>query len=152
MGSKKIIWAVVVILSILGCDPSMDIKYYIKNTTDKEISITLYENNTNKSDVIFTNTEYTVKEVYGLGTGGFGSIGTFDSIKLVITSENRMLKWERPNKSYGYIDIDNNIGKDRNIGKDFYNRKYWALRSIGDEEEWTFIIDEIDLDLFHPSK
>lgn len=57
-------------------------------------------------------------------------------------------KWIKPSNNYGYIDTDNNIGKDRNIEKDIYYRKNWTLQANGDDEEWIFTINESDLELF----
>jgi len=148
MDTKKIIWTIILAIFLLACDPQgTDEIYYFKNNSNITIKVNLYKYNNVDTYEVNTNSEIIIKEVKGLGAGGFGDIGIFDSLKLVITSNNKILKWEKPN-GIGYIDVDNGIGTDRNIGKDFYNRKYWKLKTVGDDEEWTFTINEEDLSLF----
>jgi len=148
MDTKNKIWIALLTIFLLACDPQgTDEIYYFKNNTNTIIKIILYERNYKDSNEITTNSEIIIKEVKGLGAGGFGDIGVYDSIKLINTNTNTRLKWENPG-GLGYIDINNGVGTDRNIGKDFYNRKYWKFRTIGDNEEWSFIINEEDLDLF----
>ena len=71
---------------------------------------------------------------------------SFDSIKLKLLDE-KALQWINP-EGAGYIDIVNNIGENREVEKDIYNRENWLLKASGDDENWTFTINENDLDLF----
>jgi len=76
----------------------------------------------------------------------FDAIADFDSITVINKSNNKRITWSKPNNPYGYI--DENIGEERLIPKDIYNRKNWLLEMVGDDEHWIFEIYEKELDIF----
>ncbi len=144
----KIIHLLVLALLLLSCDPhSVEKSFRIKNNSNSEIDILLYQNGETQSLDNFPNSETEIKKVSGLGTGGFGDIGIYDSIKLKITSSIKSIIWLNPGGA-GYIDTNNNIGIERDVSKDIYNRKNWTFQANGDDEEWIFTINESDLELF----
>jgi len=144
----KFIYLLGLIFLFFSCDPySVEKSFRIKNNSSSDINILLYENGENRNLDNFSNSETEIKRVSGLGTGGFGDIGIYDSIKLKITSNMKSIIWVNPG-GVGYIDIDNNIGTERDVPKDIYNRKNWTFQANGDDEEWIFTINESDLDLF----
>lgn len=44
--------------------------------------------------------------------------------------------------------LEYGIGEERDIPKDMYNVNDWTLEMIGNDEEWTFTINDSDLELF----
>lgn len=144
----KFIYLLGFIFLFFSCDPeSVEKSFRVENNSNSDINILLYQNGENQNLDNFSNSETEIKQVSGLGTGGFGDIGIYDSIELKITSNMKSIIWLNPG-GVGYIDIDNNIGTDRNIIKDIYNRKNWSFQANGDDEVWIFTISESDLELF----
>jgi hypothetical protein len=144
----KIIHLLVLALLLLSCDPdSVEKSFTVKNNSNSDIDVLLYQNGENRNLNNFSNSETEIKQVSGLGTGGFGDIGIYDSIKLKITSNMKSIIWINPG-GVGYIDVDNNIGTERDVLKDIYNRRNWTFQTNGDDEVWIFTINESDLDLF----
>ena len=144
----KIICFISAIFLFSSCDPSAVEKLYlIRNDSGSNIQIILFQNGETNSLKNFSSTQTEIKSVSGLGTGGFGDIGIFDSIKLQLITNQKMITWKSP-MGVGYIDIDENIGEERTIPKDIYNRKNWLLEMAGDDEHWIFEIYEKELDLF----
>ncbi|MCF6213954.1 MAG: hypothetical protein L3J45_08015 [Flavobacteriaceae bacterium] len=145
MGTK-IINLLILALLLLSCDPKSSNKsFFIKNLTTKNLNVRLYQQENDNNLDLPQNSIITILEFSALG-GDFGAISDFDSIMLSDTNKN--IKWIKPDNIYGYIDTDNNIGKERDVQKDIYNRKNWTSQINGDDEEWIFTINESDLDLF----
>ena len=144
----KVIYLLAFVFLLFSCDPiAIEKSYRISNNSNSDIEILLFQNGENRQLNNYSNSETEIKKVSGLGTGGFGDIGIYDSIKLTLTSNSKFIVWINPG-GLGYIDIDNNIGEERNVQKDIYNRKNWTLQTNGDDEEWIFKINWADLDLF----
>jgi len=144
----KFLYFLAFVFLFLSCDPySVEKSFRIKNNSNSDIDILLYQNGETRDLDNFSNSETEIKKVSGLGTGGFGDIGIYDSIKLKIASNMKSIIWINPGGT-GYIDTDNNIEAERDVPKDIYNRKNWTLQTSGDNEEWIFTIIESDLELF----
>jgi len=144
----KLFSFLVLILLFCSCDPSaVEKSFLIRNDSGSNIQIILFQNGETNYLKNFSSTQTKIKRVSGLGTGGFGDIGIFDSIKLQLITNQKMITWKSP-MGVGYIDIDKNIGEERSIPKDIYNRKNWLLEMVGDDEHWIFEIHEKELDIF----
>ena len=147
MGTKMI-YLFILILLLYSCDPqAVEKSFIVNNESNSNIDIILFRYEDNRQINNFSNTKTEIKKVSGLGTGGFGDIGVYDSIKFIVTDNNKAITWVNPG-GVGYIDLLNNIGKERNVAKDIYNRKYWILVTSGDVEEWIYEINEMDIKLF----
>lgn len=144
----KLIYLLAFVFMLMSCDPdSVEKSFMISNNSNSDIDIILYQNGGNRQLENFSKSETVIKKVSGLGTGGFGDIGVYDSIRLSITSNTNSVIWLNPG-GVGYIDTENNIGTERDVPKDIYNRNNWTLNTNGDDEEWMFTINEEDLALF----
>ncbi len=144
----KLVYLLAFVFMLTSCDPdSVEKSFKISNDSNLDIDIILYEKGENRQLKNFSKSETEIKKVSGLGTGGFGDIGVYDSIKLSITSNMNSIIWLNPG-GVGYIDIENKIGTERDVPKDIYNRNNWTLSTNGDDEEWIFTINETDLGLF----
>lgn len=142
----KIMHLLVLALMLISCDPkSSNKRFSIENLTTKDLDIILYQQGNTNTLNLFQNNTLNILEFSALG-GDFGAISDFDSI--MFTDMDKSIKWLKPNNNYGYIDIDNNIGIERDVLKDIYNRKNWIFQANGDDEEWIFTISESDLELF----
>ena len=148
MDTKKLLWtALLLAIVFLSCDPPSSEKLFIiNNNTSKTLSISVDNSSGIKKMDIQPHNQINILEFGGIG-GDFGAVSDFNSISFTLNN-GKYFKHIRPENSYGYIDIDNGIGTDRNIPKDFYNKKYWKFKTVGDDEEWIFTINEEDLALF----
>ena len=142
----KLIYFFTTILLILSCDPNTrEISFLIENRTTQTLKVSLFEESKENVIDIFESNKIQFLTYSALG-GGFNAIADFDSIAITTEGNNKSIKWTRPDNAYGYI--DENIGEERDIQKDIYNRKNWKLQMNGDDEEWIFTINESDLNLF----
>jgi len=146
MDTKNLLLATLLTVFILSCDPSSEKSFIINNNTSETLSISVDNSSEIIKFEIQPHNQINILEFGSIG-GDFGAISDFNST-LFTLNNGKYFKHIRPENSYGYIDIDNNIGTDRNISKDFYNKKYWEFKTIGDDEQWTFTINDKDLDLF----
>ncbi len=149
MDTKKILWASILAVLILACDPidpESEKTFVLNNSTNEQMNISLYQSTKITNLELSSNNKIILLKFGGIG-GGFGAVSDLDSISILLNN-GKIFKRIKPNNSYGYIDVDNNIGVNRNIEKDFYNKDYWEFRTVGDNEEWLFTINEEDLDLF----
>ena len=141
----KLICLFAVILLILSCDPSREFSFFIENRTTQTLRVSLFEESKeNVVDILESDTIQFLK--YSALGGGFNAIADFDSIGITIRVDNKSIKWTKPDNGYGYI--DEHIGEERDVPKDIYNRKNWILETNGNDEMWTFKINESDLELF----
>jgi hypothetical protein len=149
MGIKSIS-AIIYIILFLMCDPARDISFTIKNNTQHDFKVNTYgaypgENSYDMLELSSVEFIY-----YRTSGGGFNAISDFDSIIIFDATNNKKYKWVRPNDKYdyGYIDSEYGIGEEREVPKDMYNVNDWTLEMIGNDEEWTFTINDSDLELF----
>ena len=142
----KLFYFLAFTLLFCSCDPSSrEIKFSIENKSSKTIGLTLFKDMENFEFNLSEANDATIIQYNALG-GGFNAIADFDSIRVINKSNNKRISWSKPSNSYGYI--DENIGEERTIPKDIYNRKNWLLEMAGDDEHWLFEIYEKELDLF----
>ncbi len=149
MDTKNLLLLTLISILFLACnpiDPESEKTFVLNNNTNKQMNISLYQSTRLTNLELSSNNKIILLKFGGIG-GDFGAISDFDSISILLNN-GKLFKRTKPNNSYGYIDTDNNIGTDRNIGKDFYNKKYWQFKTVGSDEEWTFTINEEDLNLF----
>ena len=142
----KLICLLAIMLLILSCDPNTrEITFLIGNRTTQALTVSLFKESKENAIDIFESDTIQFLTYSALG-GGFNAIADFDSIGITIEGDNRSIKWTKPGNGYGYI--DENIGQERDVPKDIYNRKNWQLGTNGDDEKWIFTINESDLNLF----
>jgi len=142
----KLFSFLVLILLFCSCDPnSREIRFSIENKSSITIGLTLFKDLENFKFNLSEANDTTIIQYNALG-GGFNAIADFDSITVINKSNNKRITWSKPNNPYGYI--DKNIGEERSIPKDIYNRKNWLLEMVGDDEHWIFEIYEKELDIF----
>lgn len=135
-------------LILVSCDPhSVEENYFVKNSSHSNLQISLFKSAETINQDIFSESRINIKEVRGIGTGEFGSIAIYDSIILKSVDDKKKIKWVNPG-GVGFIDVKRDLGKERYVVKDIYNRKYWVLTKMDNVETWTFIILEEDLELF----
>jgi len=149
METKNLLLLALISILFLACnpiDPESEKTFVLNNNTNEQMNISLYQSTKLINLELSSNNKIILLKFEGIG-GGFGAISDFDSISILL-SNGKIFKRIKPNNSYGYIDVDNNIGVNRNIEKDFYNKKYWEFKTISNNEEWLFTINEEDLDLF----
>jgi elongation factor P--beta-lysine ligase len=148
MGIKSIS-AIIYIILFLICSPApRDISFTIENNTQHDFKVNTFWRNSevNNYDML----ELSSVEFYKVRIrhAGFGNISSLDSIIIVDVTNTKKQKWVRPNNTYGFIDTDKNYGEEREVPKDMYNKKNWTLEMFGDDQEWTFTINDSDLGLF----
>ncbi len=145
MAIKKIHFYLPIVL-LLICDPSNTKEFIIMNDTSIEMDISLHHGAEIDNIFLPANNSRTIYEFTSIG-GDFGSISKFDSLVFEFKDSNRV-SWLKPNNSYGYIDLDFNIGEIRENYKDVYNRSFWMFLSDNNKEQWIYSVKDEDFEFF----
>lgn len=85
--------------------------FVLDNQTSEELKISTFESGNKSQYQRSALSQFLLIRVDAVG-GDFGAIADFDSI-MFEQKKGNSIKWFKPNNLYGFVDEDNNIGKDR---------------------------------------
>ncbi len=143
----KAISILFLVLLLWGCKQFEETTFSVSNRTDTNLQVTVFERWSNKDYEISPGHSQVIKTIKGMDGTDFEIFFLIDSVVIKERTAHKTIKWYRPDNQFGYIGPQ--IGEERPIPKDFYNKSNWAPKHKINKDEWYFNISQEDLKWFY---